>query len=116
MDFHALSVANGFLFPRQQDQIGQNLVAGGAYVPTLFLGMYATLRDASRCAEVRADEVRLDEFHRWGYDYREFKRRVDAFRNFYGLSPSSMTYKQLDKFLWSLGYTLRSSAKRVTTS
>jgi hypothetical protein len=48
MDVHALSVANGFLFPRQQDQIGQNLVAGGAYVPTLFVGMYATLRDAPR--------------------------------------------------------------------
>ncbi len=48
-------------------------------------------------------------FARDGYDYPEFKRRVDAFRNFYGLSL--LSYKQLDKFLWSLGDTLRSKTK-----
>jgi len=32
------------------------------------------------------------------YDYPEFVRRVNAFRDFYGLT--SFTYKQLDKFLW----------------
>jgi len=48
-------------------------------------------------------------FARYGYGYPEFKRRVDAFRDFYGLS--SLSYKQLDKFLWSLGDTLLSKAK-----
>lgn len=48
-------------------------------------------------------------FSRSGYGYVEFVRRVNAFRDFYGLS--SFTYKQLDKFLWSLGDTLLSRAK-----
>jgi hypothetical protein len=48
-------------------------------------------------------------FARYGYGYPEFKRRVNAFRDFYGLT--SFTYKQLDKFLWSLGDTLLSRAK-----
>jgi hypothetical protein len=51
----------------------------------------------------------FDKFRRSGYDYPEFKRRVDAFRLFYGLS--SLSYKQLDKFLYSLGDTLLSRAK-----
>jgi hypothetical protein len=45
-------------------------------------------------------------FRRYGYDYPEFVRRVNAFRDFYGLT--SFTYKQLDKFLYYLGYTLPS--------
>jgi hypothetical protein len=46
----------------------------------------------------------------YGYDYPEFKRRVNAFRDSYdGLS--SVSYRQLDKFLWSLGDTLLSRAK-----
>jgi hypothetical protein len=45
-------------------------------------------------------------FPRSGYGYPEFVRRVNAFRDFYGLT--SFTYKQLDKFLWYLGDTLLS--------
>lgn len=41
----------------------------------------------------------------YGYDHPEFKRRVNAFRDFYDLA--SCTYKQLDKLLFSLGETLR---------
>lgn len=48
-------------------------------------------------------------FSRSGYGYVEFKRRVDAFRDFYDLS--AFTYKQLDKFLCSLGDTLVARAK-----
>jgi len=51
----------------------------------------------------------FDKFPRYGYDYPEFKRRVDAFRHFYDLT--SFTYKQLDKLLWSLGDTLLSRGK-----
>ncbi len=36
-------------------------------------------------------------FHRYGYDHPEFVRRMNAFRDFYGLT--SFTFKQLDKFL-----------------
>jgi hypothetical protein len=45
-------------------------------------------------------------FARDGYSYPEFVRRVNAFRDFYGLT--SFTYKQLDKLLWYLGDTLLS--------
>jgi hypothetical protein len=49
-------------------------------------------------------------FARNGYGYPEFKRRVNAFRDFYpGLT--SFTYKQLDKLLWYLGDTLLSKGK-----
>jgi hypothetical protein len=48
-------------------------------------------------------------FARSGYGYPEFVRRVNAFRDFYGLA--SFSYKQLDKFLWSLGETVVSRAK-----
>jgi len=48
-------------------------------------------------------------FTRSGYGYPEFVRRVNAFRDFYRLT--SFSYKQLDKFLWSLGETLVSRAK-----
>jgi hypothetical protein len=51
----------------------------------------------------------FDEFPRYGYRYPEFKRRVNAFRDFYGLT--SFTYKQIDKLLWSLGDTLLSRGK-----
>jgi len=51
----------------------------------------------------------FDKFTRWGFDYPEFKRRVNAFRDFYGLT--SFTYKQLDKLLCSLGETLLSRGK-----
>ena len=44
-------------------------------------------------------------FARNGYGYLEFVRRVNAFGDFYGLT--SFTYKQLDKFLWYLGDTLK---------
>jgi hypothetical protein len=43
-------------------------------------------------------------FPRYGYDYAQFVRIVNAFRD--GYSLESFTYKQLDKFLWSLGDTL----------
>jgi hypothetical protein len=43
-------------------------------------------------------------FLRDGYDYAEFVRIVNAFRDGYKLT--SFTYKQLDKLLWSLGDTL----------
>jgi hypothetical protein len=43
-------------------------------------------------------------FRRDGYGYAEFVRRVNAFRDFYGLT--SITFKQLDKFLSYLGDTL----------
>lgn len=49
------------------------------------------------------------KFTRNGYGYLEFKSRVDAFRKFYALS--SVSYRQLDKFLWSLGDTLLTKAK-----
>ena len=52
------------------------------------------------------DELGFAMFRRYGYDYPEFVRRVNAFRDFYGLT--SFTYKQLDKFLYYLGYTLPS--------
>lgn len=44
-------------------------------------------------------------FRRYGYDYPEFVRIVNAFRDAYKLTP--FTYKQLDKLLWSLGGTLK---------
>jgi hypothetical protein len=43
-------------------------------------------------------------FPRYGYNYAQFVRIVNAFRD--GYSLESFTYKQLDKFLWSLGDTL----------
>ena len=43
-------------------------------------------------------------FPQYGYDYVEFVRIVNAFRDAYKLTP--FTYKQLDKLLWSLGDTL----------
>ncbi len=46
-------------------------------------------------------------FARNGYDYPEFVRRVNAFRDFYCLT--SFGYKQLDKLLWYLGDTLVSN-------
>jgi hypothetical protein len=48
-------------------------------------------------------------FPRYGYDYAEFVRIVNAFRDAYKLT--SFTYKQLDKLLWSLGDTLLSRGK-----
>jgi hypothetical protein len=45
-------------------------------------------------------------FRRYDYDYAEFVRVVNAFRDGYKLT--SFTYKQLDKFLWYLGETLLS--------
>jgi hypothetical protein len=45
-------------------------------------------------------------FQRYGYDYAGFVRIVNAFRD--GFKLTSYTYKQLDKLLWSLGYTLLS--------
>ena len=48
-------------------------------------------------------------FPRYGYDYPEFVRIVNAFRDGYKLT--SFTYKQLDKLLWSLGEALVSRGK-----
>jgi len=48
-------------------------------------------------------------FPRYGYDYPEFVRIVNAFRDGYKLT--SFTYKQLDKLLWSLGKALVSRGK-----
>jgi hypothetical protein len=48
-------------------------------------------------------------FRREGYDYAEFVRIVNAFRDGYKLT--SFTYKQLDKLLWSLGDTLLTRGK-----
>jgi hypothetical protein len=65
--------------------------------------------NVEECLWCYKKQDRFAEFDRYGYDYPKFKGRVDAFRNFYGLSSTS--YKQLDKFLWSLGDTLLSRAK-----
>ncbi|HWX54916.1 MAG TPA: hypothetical protein VN176_10045 [Verrucomicrobiae bacterium] len=40
-------------------------------------------------------------YRRGSYSYQQFVKVVTAFRTFYGLT--SVTFKQLDKFLWSLG-------------
>jgi hypothetical protein len=66
-------------------------------------------RNVEECLWCYKKQDGFAEFDRYGYDYPKFKGRVDAFRNFYGLS--SLSYKQLDKFLWSLGDTLLSKAK-----
>jgi hypothetical protein len=66
-------------------------------------------KNVEACLWYYREQDNFDEFHRWGYDYREFKRRVDAFRVSYGLT--SFTYKQLDKLLFSLGDTLLSGGK-----
>ncbi|HEY6347054.1 MAG TPA: hypothetical protein VIY49_36655 [Bryobacteraceae bacterium] len=54
------------------------------------------------------------EYGREGYRYPDFVRIVSAFRQFYGLTVS---FKDLDKFLWSTGGRLlgkRSSVNRAT--
>ena len=66
-------------------------------------------RNVEECLWCYKKQDGFAKFNRYGYDYPKFKGRVDAFRNFYGLS--SLSYKQLDKFLWSLGDTLLSRAK-----
>ena len=48
-------------------------------------------------------------FSRDGYDFAEFVRIVNAFRDGCKLTP--FTYKQLDKLLWSLGDALLSRGK-----
>jgi hypothetical protein len=64
-------------------------------------------QEGSRFAAALAE--RGIAFPRYGYDYAGFVRIVNAFRD--GYSLTSFTYKQLDKFLWSLGETLVSRAK-----
>ena len=59
-------------------------------------------QEGSSFAAARAE--RSVAFPRYGYDYAGFVRIVNAFRDAYNLT--SFTYKQLDKFLWSLGETL----------
>ena len=53
----------------------------------------------------------FDKFRRWGFDYPEFKRRVNAFRDFYGLT--SFTFKQIDKFLFTEGRKLIAEKRRL---
>ena len=50
-------------------------------------------------------EERDIPFHRYGYDYPEFVRIVNAFRDAHNLT--FVSYKRLDKLLWSLGSTLK---------
>jgi len=76
-------------------------------------------KNADACLWYYREQDKFDEFPRipgcplnsvpYGYNYPEFKRRVNAFGVRYGLT--SFTYKQLDKLLWSLGDTLLSRGK-----
>jgi hypothetical protein len=63
-------------------------------------------RNVEACLWCYRKQYGFAMFRRYGYDYPEFVRRVNAFRDFYGLT--SFTDKQLDKFLFYLGYTLPS--------
>ena len=60
-------------------------------------------QEGSKFADALAE--RGIAFPRYGYDYSAFVQIVNAFRD--GYSLTSFTYKQLDKFLYSLGDRLR---------